>query len=200
MTEKRNTPRKEVITPIGTVVSAKHARTALAVKEVSVLNRKVGEIAELLFYFESMSNDEKHVRIVRALELFESLEPADGIESMLASQMVGTHFAALDCLRRAAIPNQTFEGRNLSLSHAQKLMSLYTKQLAALDKHRGKGQQKVTVEHVNVAAGGQAIVGNVEMGQSSKVKHHTPPEIEHAPEVPMQNLKSKSKVDNKRSK
>jgi len=43
-------------------------------------------------------------------------------------------------------------------------MSLYVKQLAALDKHRGKGQQKVTVEHVNVASGGQAIVGNVSHG------------------------------------
>jgi hypothetical protein len=200
MTEKENTPRKEVITPIGTVISAKYARKALAVDENAILNRKVNEIAELLFYFENMSDDEKHVRIVRALELFESLEPVDGIESMLASQMVGTHFAALDCLRRVALPKQTFEARNLSLTHAQKLMSLYTKQLAALDKHRGKGQQKVTVEHVNVAAGGQAIVGNVETGQSGKVKHHIPPEIEHALEVPMPNVKSKSKVTRKRSK
>jgi len=31
----------------------------------------------------------------------------------------------------------------------------------ALNRHRGKGQQKVTVEHVHVHAGGQAIVGNV---------------------------------------
>jgi hypothetical protein len=32
--------------------------------------------------------------------------------------------------------------------------------LDALNRHRGKGQQKVTVEHVH--EGGQAIVGNVE--------------------------------------
>ena len=32
----------------------------------------------------------------------------------------------------------------------------------ALNRHRGKGQQKVTVEHVHVHEGGQAIVGNVE--------------------------------------
>ena len=31
-----------------------------------------------------------------------------------------------------------------------------------LNRHRGKGQQKVTVEHVQVNAGGQAIVGNIE--------------------------------------
>ena len=32
----------------------------------------------------------------------------------------------------------------------------------ALGKHRGKGQQKVTVEHVHVHDDGQAVVGNVE--------------------------------------
>jgi hypothetical protein len=34
--------------------------------------------------------------------------------------------------------------------------------LEALNRHRGKGQQKVTVEHVHVHAGGQAVVGMVE--------------------------------------
>ena len=34
----------------------------------------------------------------------------------------------------------------------------------ALGRHRGKGQQKVTVEHVHVNAGGQAIVGAVAAG------------------------------------
>jgi len=34
--------------------------------------------------------------------------------------------------------------------------------MAALDRHRGKGQQKITVEPVQVAPGGQAIVGHVQ--------------------------------------
>jgi len=162
--------------------------------------RKLNEIAELLWLPNSLDAAEKNVRIARALKLYESIEPEGGLEGMLAAQMVGTHSAALECLRRAAVEGQTFAGRDQSLKHAQKLMTLYTQQLAALNKHRGKGQQKVTVEHVNVAAGGQAIVGNVETGQSGKVKRHTPPEIEHTPEVPMQNVKSKSKVDKERSK
>ena len=36
--------------------------------------------------------------------------------------------------------------------------------LEALNRHRGKGHQKVTVEHVHVHQGGQAIVGSVETG------------------------------------
>jgi hypothetical protein len=39
----------------------------------------------------------------------------------------------------------------------------------ALNRHRGKGQQKVTVEHVHVHAGGQAVVGMVEWGQNLAV-------------------------------
>jgi hypothetical protein len=38
----------------------------------------------------------------------------------------------------------------------------YATLLEALNRHRGKGQQKVTVEHVHVHEGGQAIVGNLE--------------------------------------
>jgi hypothetical protein len=33
--------------------------------------------------------------------------------------------------------------------------------LESLNRHRGKGQQKVTVEHVHVHSGGQAVVGMV---------------------------------------
>lgn len=41
-------------------------------------------------------------------------------------------------------------------------MSLFVQQMGALDKHRGKGQQKMTVEYIHVSDGGQAFVGNVE--------------------------------------
>jgi hypothetical protein len=36
--------------------------------------------------------------------------------------------------------------------------------MEALNRHRGKGQQKMTVEHVHVHDGGQAIVGFVSQG------------------------------------
>lgn len=140
---------------------------AFGVSDDAILTQKINEIEKLLWVHDNASKDEKHSRIVRALELYASLEPMDGLEGMLATQMVGTHDAAMECLRRAALPNQTFEGRDMALKHAQKLMSLYAKQVAALGKHRGKGQQKVTVEHVHVEAGGQAIVGNVETGARS---------------------------------
>ena len=44
--------------------------------------------------------------------------PKDEIEGMLAAQMVGIHSAAMECLRRAMIPEQTFEGRKEKLKEA----------------------------------------------------------------------------------
>jgi hypothetical protein len=45
-----------------------------------------------------------------------------------------------------------------------KLVRTFTVQMEALNRHRSKGQQKMTVEHVHIHEGGQAIVGNVQGG------------------------------------
>jgi hypothetical protein len=61
------------------------------------------------------------------------------------------------------IGEQTLEGRRDNLNQANKLSRTYATLIDALNRHRGKGgQQKVTVEHVHVHAGGQAVVGVVE--------------------------------------
>jgi hypothetical protein len=88
--------------------------------------------------------------------------PKDELEGMIAAQLVASHNAAMECYRRAMIGEQTFEGRRENLSQANKLSRTYTTLLEAFNRHRGKGQQKVTVEHVHVHSGGQAIVGAVE--------------------------------------
>jgi hypothetical protein len=77
-------------------------------------------------------------------------------------QMVGTHAAAMECLRRAMISDQLRQSIEGHLRSAQKLLALYTLQVEGLNRHRGKGQQKVTVEYVNVEPGARAIVGSVE--------------------------------------
>ncbi len=106
-------------------------------------------------------------RIEAAISLLQGIKPADEIESMLAIQMVATHSAAMECLRRAMIVKPTLKGRDHDLKQAVKLLSIYSRQIEVLDKHRGKGQQIVTVEHVHVAAGGQAMVGHIETGKTA---------------------------------
>lgn len=93
--------------------------------------------------------------------LLRGIAPRDDVERLLVSQMVGTHEAAMECLRRANLAEQSIAGRDLNLRHAAKMMQIYLRQVEALARHRGKGQQKITVEHVTVQAGGQAIVGDI---------------------------------------
>ena len=61
--------------------------------------------------------------------------------------------------------------------------------LEALNRHRGKGQQKVTVEHVHVHSGGQAVVGVVGTpGGGERPKAEDQPrakQIAHAPQPTM---------------
>jgi hypothetical protein len=126
----------------------------------------INQAAAALWFPEGITSDEKANRIVGAVALLRGINPVDEIEGLLATQMVATHSAAMECLRRAIIPGQTLAGCEQNWKHAAKLLSIYTRQMDALNKHRGKGQQKVTVEYVNVEAGGQAVVGHVETAQN----------------------------------
>lgn len=95
------------------------------------------------------------------VELLCEIKPRDPLEGMLVAQMVAAHGAAMDCIRSATISGQNSPIRDKNFKHAVKFMAMYERQLAALDKRRGGAKQKITVEHVQVNAGGQAIVGDV---------------------------------------
>jgi hypothetical protein len=117
--------------------------------------------------------------------------PKDELESMIAAQLLAAHNAAMECYRRGMISEQTFEGRRENLSQANKLSRTYAMLLEALNRHRGKGQQKVTVEHVTVNAGGQAIVGNVEApvgGGPPQKSEDQPHALTHAPGATLQGI------------
>ena len=170
MAKRQHSPQKNdpkaVASKVFALASAANLKHVLGVTDLDVLNQKMNDIIGLLWLPSSLSEKDKHARIIKATELFESLAPNDSVEAMLALQMVGTHSAAMECLRRAMIPNQLLQATDSYLRSAQKLMALYTRQMEALNRHRGKGQQKVTVEYVNVEPGAQAIVGSVETGRS----------------------------------
>jgi hypothetical protein len=96
-----------------------------------------------------------------ALAAMYGIAPRDEIERLLAAQMIATHVLAMDFLGRAARAEYR-HGLNDFGHLANKLLRTYVAQVEALQRYRGKGQQKVTVEHVHVHRGGQAIVGHVE--------------------------------------
>lgn len=115
--------------------------------------------------------------------------PKDELEGMMAAQLIAAHNAAMECYRRAMIGEQTFEGRRENLAQANKLSRTFATLLEALNRHRGKGQQKVTVEHVHVHSGGQAVVGVLAPpGGGDRAKSEDQPhakKIAHAPQPAM---------------
>jgi hypothetical protein len=64
----------------------------------------------------------------------------------------------------------------------------FTAQMEALKRYRTGGEQKVTVQHVSVSEGGQAIVGKVTQTAREPVPEsdaQAPPALTHSKEPPM---------------
>jgi hypothetical protein len=91
------------------------------------------------------------------------ISPQDEVEGMLAAQMVAVHTAIMH--QAGEIFNKpSFLFQNHSATFITKLMRTFTQQIETLTKYRGQGHQRMTVEHVHVHSGGQAIVGQVNKG------------------------------------
>ena len=93
------------------------------------------------------------------------IDPQDSTELMLATQMVTVHNLTMEMSRRALLVNdQTEDSVNFNINRTTKLMRTYMAQMEALNKYRNKGKQQITVQHVNVNDGGQAVIGDVNQG------------------------------------
>ena len=95
-----------------------------------------------------------------------AMKPRNELEALLIMQMLATNAAAIEHLRRLK-GSTTIEAIELNGLIASKMLRTFTMQTEALNRSRGKGKssQRVTVRHVYVGAGGQAIVGNVTRGR-----------------------------------
>jgi hypothetical protein len=120
------------------------------------------------WFRESMPADERQNQRTAILAFLASVKPGDALEGMIATQLYASHAAAMECYRRAMIPGQPIEAKQINLTLAAKLTKANATQVEALKKYRSKGQQKVLVEHVHVYQGGQAIVGQVTPGGLAK--------------------------------
>jgi hypothetical protein len=122
------------------------------------------------------------------LSTIKDIKPRDQLESMLAAQMGVVHMSIMTFNRRlenaATIPQQ-----DSALNGFIKLMRTFAGHVEALKRYRTGGEQKVTVQHVNVGEGGQAIVGNITT-QSSRAASPSQaadaaPTLTHSAEAPM---------------
>ena len=103
-----------------------------------------------------------------ALAVIDGVRPKDEIEAMLAAHMAVTNIALLELVARTrgSIAGHMYQGNGIKRldvlgNLTTKFMRTFTMQVEALARKRRKGEQNVTVKHVHVHAGGQAVVGNV---------------------------------------
>ena len=94
------------------------------------------------------------------LAVIKGVEPRDQIETMLAAQMAALHMASMTFARRLAHVDN-IQQQDSAERAFNKLTRTFAAQVEALKNYRSKGEQRMVVQHVNVAEGGQAIVGNV---------------------------------------
>lgn len=109
-----------------------------------------------------------------ALGFIRSIKPRDPTEACLAAQMAATHSAVMTFARRLNHV-ETIQQQDSAINAFNKLTRSYCAQMEALKKYRSTGEQKVTVTHVSVSDGGQAIVGNVTTGGGGSKKEDTTP-------------------------
>jgi hypothetical protein len=90
------------------------------------------------------------------------INPRDPVESMLAAQMVSCHTQVMRLLEKVATKDLAADLTVRYLRLADRLARTYARQMEVLSSYRRKGSQKMTVEHITINDGGQAIVGNIE--------------------------------------
>jgi hypothetical protein len=122
------------------------------------------------------------------LAVIKGLEPRDQIETMLAAQMAAVHMASMTFASRLAHVDN-IQQQDSAERAFNKLTRTFAAQVEALKRYRSGGEQTVTVQHVHVAEGGQAIVGNVSapaegvgVRKKSEVQPHA---LAYAPGVEM---------------
>jgi hypothetical protein len=110
-----------------------------------------------------------------ALGFIRSINPRDPTEACLAAQMAATHNAVMTFARRLN-HTETIPQQDSAINGYNKLARTFAAQMEALKRYRSTGEQKVTVQHVTVSDGGQAIVGGtVTAGGGGPKKEDTTP-------------------------
>jgi hypothetical protein len=156
---------------------------ALGTTDWKFLNGFLGQLLDTT----SQGGEASEERLNFMLSVIKGIKPRDQVEAMLAAQMAAVHDATMKIFPQLwtadFVPQRDSAERTLN-----KLMRTFVTQIEALKRYRTGGEQKVTVQHVTVGEGGQAIVGNVtqERREGATTKSATPPlAIEEARTVAM---------------
>jgi hypothetical protein len=107
------------------------------------------------------------------LSVIKNIHPRDAIEAMLVAQMAAVHMSMMtfvdEFARLGNTPQQEMAERAMN-----KFSRTFATLVGALKHYRTGGEQKLTVHHVSVSDGGQAIVGTVTQAPRDVLSEKTP--------------------------
>ncbi|MBU1665652.1 MAG: hypothetical protein KKG92_09645, partial [Gammaproteobacteria bacterium] len=102
-----------------------------------------------------------------ALDAADSIQAGNSLEKMLAHQLAVAHKTALEITGKA-IFEQNVGDRARLLNLAARMMETFQKGLLTLQRLRSNGEQRIVIQYVTVADGGQAVIGTVNHGGDKK--------------------------------
>src|SRR5258708_38798247 len=157
--EKPRAARPQVARPEAAKLEIEYApiMKALGTADIDFLMGLLGQISN------AGSQGRDPVGVNFMLAVIKGIQPRDQVESMLATQMAAVHMASMTLARRLAHVEDIRQQDSAERAFT-KLTRTFAAQMEALKRYRTGGEQKVTVQHVTVSDGGQAIGGNVTHG------------------------------------
>jgi hypothetical protein len=137
------------------------------------------------------------------LAVIENIHPRDCIEAMLAAQMAAVHMSMMNCVDEFARLDRTIDPLHANFRQEMadralnKLSRTFATLVGALKNHRTGGEQKLTVGHLSVSTGSQAIVGTVNQPARDVLPEKTPnatPVLTDARQPPMEILGESERI------
>ena len=165
--QKRPSPRVKLVEKAGSSVELSadhpipHLGTALIMESLGTADCDF--YAGLLTQLANVGTQEKTLDERGTnfmLAMVRGIGPRDEIEAMMAAQMAAVHMTTMTFARRLAHVDNILQQDSAERAF-NKLARTFAVQVEALKRYRTGGEQKVTVQHVTVNEGGQAIVGSV---------------------------------------
>jgi hypothetical protein len=145
--------------PAGVHADAAAARlmNAFGITDLDLAECLMTQIVNTI-HLRSMNDPVAEGTLNAALAAVTGIGPRDEAEAMLAAQMVGVHWLAMDLLRKANDRARLNDAGNMAV----KLLRTFAAHLETLKRYRSAGEQRVVVQHqhVNVTADQAAVQVN----------------------------------------
>jgi len=96
-----------------------------------------------------------------ALDVANTIQAGNSSEKMLAHQLAAMHKVAMEMIGSVVPHSRDAAIQYRRLNAAVRCMTAYQQGLLTLRKLRLGGHQRISVQHIQVSDGGQAIVGDI---------------------------------------